>query len=629
MNKTITANISGIVFNIDEQAYEVLYNYLQTIRGYFSAEDGRDEIMADIEARFAELFSHNNNELKNVVGMEDVQNAIEIMGQPDQYIDVEEGEEQTPPVPEQETMADSGDGKSKSRRIFRDPDNTMIGGVCSGLAAYLGWDPVIMRILFLVFFFFGFGFLAYIILWIVMPVAKTTADKLEMRGERVNASNIAREVKDRASDLEQKIRDFDDNVRKSNGRRGVQQIKDFFNMAFLALSKVFGVAMIGFAVLLTVLLVWMLFGGDSFMVSNDMDLSNLTWTEFTRLIFPTENVRDLAYVCGIILIGVPIVMLTTSGLRILFNLKTPIKGLRLGAFILFLIGAVLAFYVVSRTASSFSEHNSSSEIIALDSIPSDTLTIDLLNGRNVYTTESGNSYDNTMWSYDSTLVGMRERTVTVKKSRTGKVEIEIIRHAHGSNMREALDRANDIRYEYEVDGSTLRFDNHISFSKSQLFRDQSVDVIVYLPVGKAVYLTRESLKVFYDIKNVTNTHDWYMIEETWVMLENGLTCLSCEGGLDGPYQDNYSDGQIHLSGNMLNGQWDGLLKEYYPNGTIKSQQEYDKGELNGKSKFFDEEGRLESEKNYFNGELHGEVIVFSPEGEVISSATYNYGLLKQ
>jgi phage shock protein PspC (stress-responsive transcriptional regulator) len=178
MKKTFSANLGNRVFNIDEDAYLKLKEYLDRIEGYFSDQKERDDIMNDIELRISELFTERMGINKQVVTRADVEEVIAVMGDPRVISGVED---------DPRTAREKRTGP---RRIFRDPDDRMIGGVCSGLGAYMGIDPVIMRILFLVLLFFGIGFLAYIILWIVVPEAITTAQKLEMRGDPVNTSNI-------------------------------------------------------------------------------------------------------------------------------------------------------------------------------------------------------------------------------------------------------------------------------------------------------------------------------------------------------------------------------------------------------------------------------------------------------
>jgi phage shock protein PspC (stress-responsive transcriptional regulator) len=178
MKKTFSVNLGNRVYNIDEDAYLKLKEYLDRIEGYFSDQKERDEIMNDIELRISELFAERLGINKQVVTRTDVDQVIVIMGDPKVISGVED---------DPHTAREKRTGP---RRIYRDPDDRVIGGVCSGLGAYLGFDPVIMRILFILLLIFGIGFLAYLILWIVVPEAHTTAQKLEMRGDPVNTSNI-------------------------------------------------------------------------------------------------------------------------------------------------------------------------------------------------------------------------------------------------------------------------------------------------------------------------------------------------------------------------------------------------------------------------------------------------------
>jgi phage shock protein PspC (stress-responsive transcriptional regulator) len=189
MKKTFSVNLGNRVFSIDDDAYIRLKEYLDRIESYFSDEKEREDIINDIELRISELFTERLGLNKQVITLRDVEEVIAIMGDPKEISGTEgqAGDYKS---------HDSHQRRTGSRRIYRDPDDRMIGGVCGGLAAYLGIDPVIVRILFILFLIFGIGFLVYIILWIVVPEAKTTAQKLEMRGDTVNASNIGNFVKE-------------------------------------------------------------------------------------------------------------------------------------------------------------------------------------------------------------------------------------------------------------------------------------------------------------------------------------------------------------------------------------------------------------------------------------------------
>ena len=194
MKKTFSVNLGNRVYNIDDDAFIRLKDYLDHIESHFSDEKEREDIINDIELRVSELFSERMGPDKQVITLPDVNEVIKIMGDPQEI----SGSEDQPHA--------SRERRTGPRRIYRDPDDRMLGGVCGGLGAYLGIDPVIIRILFVLFLIFGIGLLVYLILWIVVPEAKTTAQKLEMRGDMVNASNIGNFFRDEFENVKKSFR---------------------------------------------------------------------------------------------------------------------------------------------------------------------------------------------------------------------------------------------------------------------------------------------------------------------------------------------------------------------------------------------------------------------------------------
>jgi phage shock protein PspC (stress-responsive transcriptional regulator) len=177
MKITENVNLAGLVFTIDEDAMLKLQNYLNAIERYFGAKDEREEIVADIESRIAELFQTQLNKSKEVISMIEVDQVIETLGMPEQIMGEEESGEN-----HKEFYT-----TQKPHKLYRDPDNRVLGGVCTGLGAYLNIDPVILRVLFVIFAFIGFGGgLVYIALWIILPPAISVQDKFEMKGYKVN-----------------------------------------------------------------------------------------------------------------------------------------------------------------------------------------------------------------------------------------------------------------------------------------------------------------------------------------------------------------------------------------------------------------------------------------------------------
>lgn len=184
MKITVSINLGGYSFNIDEDAYSELKRYLKNLEIHFAGEDSSSEILSDIETRMAELFRTKLTGYKQVINIYDVHEVISIMGNPEDISD-EEGPSR------KEKFSTPG-----AHRMYRDPDNRIIGGVCAGMGAYWDIEPWIIRIIFLILILpGGLGLLIYLILYIVLPEAKTTAQKIEMKGEPVNIHNIKESVK--------------------------------------------------------------------------------------------------------------------------------------------------------------------------------------------------------------------------------------------------------------------------------------------------------------------------------------------------------------------------------------------------------------------------------------------------
>lgn len=204
MKTTITINLGGIVFHIDDDAYEMLHTYLIAIEKQFTSDEERLEVMSDIEARLSELFTETLNEKRDVIMKDDVSKVIEIMGEPEEFSDEEA---------KNESSKSSKESKRKSmynrnsKKMYRDPDNRILGGVCSGLSAYFNVDPIVFRIIFiLIAMGMGSGLIIYIILWIVIPEASTTAQKLEMRGEPITIENIKKAVREEFENVKSKMK---------------------------------------------------------------------------------------------------------------------------------------------------------------------------------------------------------------------------------------------------------------------------------------------------------------------------------------------------------------------------------------------------------------------------------------
>ncbi len=191
MKKTLNINLAGLVFTMDEDAYTILKNYLDSISAHFEKNEGKEEILSDIENRIAENFSAHKNPSKQVIVIEDVQKVIERMGRVEDFFSEEQSKQNTT-----QEKYESGNN-SAPRRLYRDVQHGIIGGVASGISHYFGIDVTVVRVLFVVLTFFaGITIPVYLLLWIITPKAETFSQKAEMLGKNMTLKDIEEHVKE-------------------------------------------------------------------------------------------------------------------------------------------------------------------------------------------------------------------------------------------------------------------------------------------------------------------------------------------------------------------------------------------------------------------------------------------------
>jgi len=221
MNKVFNINLGGYPFTIDEDAYEHLKAYLKTIHNHFRQSEGYEEITSDIESRLAELFQDKLSG-RPIVVLSTVKDAIAVMGTPEDFGAEPLAEEPMSSPREKNysqrkrtTQTDYRTGK----RLFRNPDEEVVAGVCSGVAAYFGVeDPLWVRLGFVLFFFAGgFALPLYFILWAVMPQAETAADRLAMKGKPITASNIGKIIEEEMEIFGEKMTEFGEEINEKFG----------------------------------------------------------------------------------------------------------------------------------------------------------------------------------------------------------------------------------------------------------------------------------------------------------------------------------------------------------------------------------------------------------------------------
>ncbi len=536
MNKTININLGGIFFHIDELAYQKLKLYLDAIRRSLSDDpQGRDEILNDIELRIGELLSERITNDRMVINENDIDEITKIMGRPEDYsVDEELFEDEPKYRP-----------KTVSKKLFRDSDDKFLGGVCSGLAHYFGMDVIWMRLLWLVlFFFFGTGILVYILLWILIPQAETTAEKLQMKGEPVNISNIERKIREEFQDVSSRVKDGVNDVTekvkssefKNKTKSGLQEIIDTLGKIILAILNIFGKfigALLIFIAAAT--LIGLIIGAFSWGSIEILGFEG-NYIHYPPFFFDSIMPMWLLVMFGFLAIAIPFVVLFMLGLKILSsNVKsfsTATKLSLLGVWIIAILGLSFAGINFATQSAYDGVHNQSEElpIMALD-----TLTIKLIGNDNLsnkkelrrsYSSES--VYDNDVEKLYSTRIN-----VDLKSTDKETAFVKIRKESDGKSRLNANKDAESIEYEFSLNEKDLLLNGYFLSDIKNKFKDQIIDITLYLPVNSVVYLDSSTKTFLNDVDNVQNIYDGDMPQHYFKMTENGLECLDCDPSIFG------------------------------------------------------------------------------------------------
>lgn len=528
MNKTININLAGIIFHLDEEAYEKLTSYLTRLKKQFQSQEGGDEILIDIEARIAEIFNARLINGREVVGIQDVDAMMGIMGQPEDYADVEDEEEKT-----SSKRPDGADTIHPNRRLYRDSDDNILGGVASGLAHYFSTDPIWIRLIFLALMFGGgFGFYLYVILWIVVPAATTTAQKLQMRGEKINITNIERSVKEELKGVSESVEKIAKRSKSSiNSNKIGDVIEDIVNGIIRVLGSIFRIAFkilgIGFLVGGTIFLVVMV----ALMIGYGVDINgaNFGFSEaqiYLDAILPNGFDINFIWLASFLTIIGPLSGLVYLGGRILFNYKMKNKlFLGLAGFATF-VGIVLWIVLGITTATEFDSSEQLRTELALEPMDS-TQAIEIRAEEGPYSMPHHGE-----WYIEDGEIVIDDVRFDVRPTYESEPYLEIIKRSQGPSERQAEYLAENTRMNVLQDGNILYVDRYLRTSAAEKYRAQSAKVILYLPVGYSVFFSTSSHEIIHNIENVTNTYDSRMINHIWYMSEEGLECLDCSKGFE-------------------------------------------------------------------------------------------------
>ena len=505
MNRIISIQLGRQVFQIEEDAYERLNEYLLSLRKGMAQDPDAEEIIQDIELRMAELFRHRMGEFRQHLDMEDVSAVLEVMGGP----------------------ADIGADDSKSgptpgpRRLFRHPDDKMIAGVCGGLGAYFNTDPLWFRLAFgATLFFYGGGVMFYLALVFILPVAKTPAERLQMHGEDVNLRNLERRLKEEGASMGENMRKtFQDTEARSMinrffillGRIGLVFLKVFaYGMAFFLLF--IGVA----------LMAGMIFGNPQV----GADGFHINGVDTLARVFNEAWEFDLFRVFLLLALGLPTII---GGIRLLTRLagQTMNRWVSIGFLSLTILAWIGLFGMAVNTSRQFRSKGETRQ--KMDLQVSDTLEI---------SSNYGTQYHFTGFRYsdedDSAASGFRLHNVRldVRMSPDSQFHIWVYRSARGTNATEAERNAAAIPLAFTQNGNRLMINNNLLIPATQRIRGQRVLLVLQVPQGRVLRFNRNSEGVLSGLINAEGRNGSSFAGRLARMGSNGMECIRCDEPLE-------------------------------------------------------------------------------------------------
>ena len=528
MKKTVNINLAGTFFHIDEDAFAKLSRYLEAVKKSISDPVGGDEIIQDIEARIAELFSEKLEISTQVISTRELDAIIKIMGQPEDYI-MDEDAAQTNSATGNQTKGET----TSNKQLFRDSDNKFIAGVCSGLGHYLGLEVIWVRLfwIFLSFVTTGFGVIAYLLFWILVPGAETTSEKLKMTGEPINISNIEKKFNEGYQKVSQNIKNVDYDKYEEKIKKGSAS---FFDSLSAILSTVFKIGIKFFGLLIVIAgllgLISILIGMTVFGTFGIYD-TGVTGMDIYQLIDTTNTPIWIVTLIITLIAGIPLLLLFILGLKIMFpNIKSIGTPVKITLTILWIAAISILIILGARQAIDRAFENNFSTQTPLSINMQTPLKLSMYNndkysfeayrrsGLEIKPDAIGNKV---LYSSDIRLI------VRSTDEKVGKIVLNKI--ASGKDYKQAKARAQAIDFNYNFNKNTneLILDGYFLTDITNKYRDQQIEVILYLPVNTRL-IAATNTRSFH--KNEPIYRDILILgdeEKTLLITPEGTQCLDC------------------------------------------------------------------------------------------------------
>ncbi|MBP7184049.1 MAG: DUF2807 domain-containing protein [Saprospiraceae bacterium] len=560
MNKVIHINLGGVPFVIDEEAYEILNKYLASLHAYFKNRNGYLEIVGDIEARIAEILKENSANAASIISTKDVEHVISIMGKPKDFEtdpDLQFDDYQD----EKEQKSNSNESHYGQKRLFRDSNDALVGGVCSGISAYLGIeDPLWVRlfVVFATFLSFGTVVFAYLILLVLIPKASNASERLSMKGKPVNIHNISDIIQESAERFSSTVNEIGRDFKNGNTGKYLtdeDSIKRFLiqivETAGKALSYTISllkkvvfpiIYFFSFVLLFVLAVIWIasVFG---------ISIASV----FSPWLIPGYNILPYLLILSVtILIGVPILSLILMIVKGLYNRQLP-KMWNLWMWIVWMINFVFFTSTSVWIAKQFNSTATITQKVPLDVKNSDTLVVAFAQASEKVGVSLGDMVikDNLLYDYDV--------NIDIEKSSDDKFYLVQNNFSRGETKQEAGELAKLIQLKSTFSGNNILLPSEFVLAKNNKWRGQHSTLKLLVPEGKFVKFNKNDDDYYgVNIKTIDDLtpDDVDASTQIWQMTKDGLNYtqrdanLSFENGKatkNFPYKD---FDEIVVKGNM-------------------------------------------------------------------------------
>lgn len=526
MNKTISIHLDGSVFNLDEAAYTDMENYLRALHGHFEHHPQGAEIIKNTEHRIAELF-HQRLKNKQVILPDDVRYVIARLGAIE--VDEDELDNQQKTVPDSESDANTqASAESVKPRLLRDPVQGILGGVCLGLAHYFNTEANIVRIIFICLFVFGgSGGILYLVLWMLLPKAESTADRLRMKGEEITIASIKQNIEREFETISNRFKTSGEASKTGNiAEDAFEQLKRGYAWVSNALRFFLGYILIALAILLFLCWIFLVFSGGDSITFFDQQVELVAVRLPGLLAIVTQQAAHATFILlSLAVFSFTIILgLLLRALKLLYPKDTiSIWLLRFNGFMsLASFIALLVFLGITLLAFK----NSAGVIdplYTLSAAPSDTLVMDgaqddtpqlrqrLRAGRwTVY-------FDNGRHALSAAQVAINIVPTTKSKS-----YIDLLRTSRGETKNEAANLAQQINVFSKLNGNNVQLNPHFVLRSLTPWRNQKAELLVYLVEGQLIKIDPKLRAA------VRNMPDNALSDtEVFQMRKGVLECISC------------------------------------------------------------------------------------------------------